>query len=197
MITPAHIDDVLDNLPTRYVGLKEGTLDQMKRWGRPFLEWCSAEQVRPTPHDPTLLDRYEAAHPERFGNSRAAVRTQLRKVAHAADAVLTKPRGSGGRLAVRVRELPERGKIAIAVRKVLIEEESRPNRRRQLESLMGRFLLWCDERGIGPSACVEADLTAYRRARQHSGAKSVGADVAAAKRLLRALGVHLTERKAR
>ncbi len=182
------IEAILDKVPVGYPGLTQGTLDQVQRWGRPFLEWCAAEHLRPTASDVTALERYEAAYPERFGRSRAVVRSQLGKVLRIADMVLPRPRGSGGVYAARLRELPERGRLADAVHAVMAGARDEKHRG-QLRTTLGRFLLWCDERRIRPDECFEADLTAYRRALQRAGLKSTGAEVDAAKRLLRALGV--------
>lgn len=188
MLTDERIDTILETLPRVNPGLADGTLRQAERWGRPFLVWCAAERVRPTSDDATLLDRYEAAHPERFGGSRAVVRSQLGKVLRAADAALPRPRGSGGRFTARLYEIPERSRLAAAVRQVRADARSTTHGR-QLGSLLGKFLLWCDERGVRPEDCVAGDVVAYRRALQRQGASSVGADVTAAKRLLRELGV--------
>ncbi len=138
--------------------------------------------------DPTLLERYEEAHPERFGRSPAVVRSQLGKVLRVADKVLPRPRGSGGVYAARLRELPERGRLADAVHAVMVAARDEKHRG-QLRTTLGRFLLWCDERRIRPDECFEADLTAYRRALQRAGLKSTGAEVDGAKRLLRELSV--------
>lgn len=187
MLTDERIDAILETLPRVHPGLAEGTLRQAERWGRPFLAWCAAERVRPTSDDVTLLERYEAAHPERFGGSRAVVRSQLGKVLRAADAALPRPRGSGGRFTARLYEIPERSRLATAVRQVQADARS-ASHRRQLGTLLGRFLRWCDTRGVRPEDCVAGDLVAYRRTLQHQGARSVGADVTAVKRLLRQLG---------
>ncbi len=187
-LTDARIESILETLPHLYPDLAPGTLRQADRWGRDLLAWCAAERARPTAADPTLLLRYEAAHPARFGVSRAAVRTQLRKVLAAADAVLPRPRGSGGRFTARRREIPERSRLGGALRDVEAGARNAAHRR-QLSTLLGRFLLWCDERGIRPEDCVEADLVAYRRYLQRQAATSTGADVDAAKRLLLVLGV--------
>ena len=143
---------------------------------------------RPATSDPTLLGRYQTAHPERFGKSAAVVRSQLGKVLRVADKVLPRPRGSGGVYAARLRELPERGRLADAVQAVMLGTRDEKHRG-QLRTTLGRFLLWCDERRIRPDDCFEADLTAYRRALQRTGMKSTGAEIDAAKRLLRELGV--------
>lgn len=186
-LTADRTDAILDALPRVDPDLAAGTLAQARRWGRPFLEWCAAEHLRPTAADPGLIARYNTAHPERFGRSAAAVTSQLRKVLRAADATLPKPRGVGHGYSARVRELPERGRLATAIRAVT-ETARTPNQRRQLTTVLGRFLLWCDERGIPPTACCEADLVAYRRALQRTGLTSTGTDVHAAKLLLRQLG---------
>ena len=182
------IESILDKVPVAYPGLTQGTLDQIQRWGRPFLEWCAAERTRPTASDMAALERYEATYPERFGRSRSVVRSQLGKVLRVADMVLPRPRGSGGVYAARLRELPERGRLADAVHAVMVGARDEKHRG-QLRTTLGRFLLWCDERRIRPGECFEADLTAYRRSLQRAGLKSTGAEVDAAKRLLRALGV--------
>ena len=182
------VEAVLEKVPVVYPDLTKGTVDQIGRWGRPFLEWCVAEKVRPTTSDPTLLGRYQTAHPERFGKSAAVVRSQLGKVLRVADKVLPRPRGSGGVYAARLRELPERGRLADAVQAVMLGTRDEKHRG-QLRTTLGRFLLWCDERRIRPDDCFEADLTAYRRALQRTGMKSTGAEIDAAKRLLRELGV--------
>ncbi len=193
-LTPQRIDAILDALPTVNPGLSAGTLAQVRRWGQPFLEWCAAAGVRPTADDDTLLARYERAHPERFGTSAAAVRSQLRKVLRAADASLPRPRGSGGRYTAKLRELPERGRLTAAARAVEARAKT-GSQRRQQRCLLGRFLVWCEERGIRPEDCCEADLVAYRRARQRDGANSTGADVYAAKLLLVELGVVVPTRR--
>lgn len=187
-LSDRNIETVLEKIPAILPDLSAGTLDQIARWGRPLLQWCAAENVRPTSSDPTLLGRYERAYPDRFGRSRAVVLSQLRKVLRVADAALPKPRGSGGTYAARVRALPDRGRLPHAVRTVMASARDGKHRG-QLETTVGRFLLWCDGRAVRPEACLEADLTAYRRALQHAGMTSTGAEVDGAKRLLRALGV--------
>ena len=189
-LTDARIDSVLGAVPRLNPGLAEGTLRQAERWGRDLLAWCATERVRPTAHDAALLARYETAHPERFGASGAAMRSQLRKVLAAADAVLPRPRGSGGRFTARRREVPERSRLGTALREVEANARDAAHRR-QLSTLLGRFLLWCDERGTQPDDLFEGDLVAYRRhlQRERGPRASTGADLDAARRLLRAMAV--------
>jgi hypothetical protein len=187
VITDERIEAVLNAVERLDPDLSESTVKQARRWGRPFLEWCAAERLRPSTADSArLLDMYESAFPVAFGRSRSPVRSQLRRVIRAADAILPRPRGAGGKYAVRLRELPERGRIARAVGAVM-DGARNDAHRRQLRTTLGRFLLWCDDRGVRPEDCVPADLFAYLRHLQQARLTSTGPEIDAAKRLLAAL----------
>ena len=180
------IEEVMAAVADRNKALSDGSLAQIRRWAEPFLTYCAEVGDRPTSADTGLLGRYERAHPERFGKSAAAVRSQLRKVLAACDELAPSPAGRTDTFASHADALRGRAKAAL---KEVVDAKPSKNRQRQVRCVVGRVVVFLAERGIKPEDAYEGDLMAYRTARKRDGAAAVTSEVSLARDWLRAMGI--------
>jgi hypothetical protein len=103
-------------------------------------------------------------------------------------AVASTPRRSrpAGTASARVDLVVPRCFLGRAIAAVLADATN-ARRRRTWPTLLGRFLLYCDECDRDPTECWEADLVPYQRWLVRRGNRSTGELVHVARRLLRAV----------
>ena len=76
-------------------------------------------------------------------------------------------------MAARLDAVPARSPLGKAIARVLARAKT-PNERARLATILGAFLVWCEQRELAPSECWPGDLDVYRRDRIAAGYTSPG-----------------------
>ena len=100
-------------------------------------------------------------------------RSALNKLRDAALTVAPRVARRTDTMAARLDAVAARSPLGKAIARVLARAKT-PNERARLATLLGAFLVWCEQRALDPSECWPGDLDVYRRDRIAAGYTSPG-----------------------
>jgi hypothetical protein len=167
--------------------LKPDTRRQLWKWTEPARSWMDANGIAAGSSTEADWLRFVSEVEPTSGSRNPAHRMwALRSLASYASTVAPRRARQTGTAASRLDAVPGRSPLGRAITQVLSAARTESDRR-QWPTMLGAFLMWCDERGLEPLDLWEGHVDLYRRERAEAGFKGASQYAVIARKLARVL----------